>query len=239
MFVRKEIPPEQVQALRSYGRRQGATLNLVLLTAYFRSLCANISSLRQGALPLGTTVDLRRYIPEAERIQMPLCNLSGLIIMLIEASKPGNFAQTLALVTKSMKERKANNQLGLAVVPLFLALYRGLPYFLSEQITRIGSAKAKKHQTTTPVLSNSGVIQAQDFEFGDVKVVNIYVLSLVAYAPSFFSSVSEFRQTITLATGFCQTLIPPATVEAIFEDMARELSELAETYIQGSVTHRH
>jgi NRPS condensation-like uncharacterized protein len=238
MFVRKEIPPEQVQALRKYGRKQGATLNLVLLTAYFRSLCANIPNLGQGSLPLGTTIDLRRYVPEAQRSQMPLCNLSGLIVLLIEAS-PGNFAETLALITKSMKERKANNHLGLGVVPFFLSLYTGLPYFLSEQITRIGSAKAKKRQTTTPVLSNSGEIKAEDFEFGDVKIVNIYVLSLVAYSPSFFSSVSEFRQTITLATGFCQTLIPRATVEAIFEDMARELSKLAEKYIQGSMTNRH
>jgi NRPS condensation-like uncharacterized protein len=236
MFLRKEIPPEQVQALKGYGRRHGATLNLVLMTAYFRSICANIPLQDSGVLPLASTVDLRRYLPETERSQIPLCNLSGLIVLLSGVPTSGTFAETLKLFKEQMKERKAN-YFGLLMLPLVLALYRGLPYFLGQRIARNNFAKAKKSNTTVPVLSNVGELKAEDYKFGDlIRVINIYVLPPVMYSPSFFSSVTEFRQTITLATGFSQTLLPRKTVEAIFECMAMELSELADEYLRSSKT---
>ncbi|MBC7882577.1 MAG: hypothetical protein H7Y37_14865 [Anaerolineae bacterium] len=235
MYLRKEIPVEQVQALKSYGRKQGATLNLVLLTAYFRSICKNIPLLGTGAVPLMSTVDLRRYVPDAERDQIPLCNLSGVTTMYINQEAPDKkpFTETLALVKEQMKERKAD-YLGLLMVPLVLGLYGVLPYKLSQRIAKNDFAKAKKNQTTAPVLTNAGEIPAEDYEFGDVKLVNIYGAASVMYSPVFATSVTEFRKTVTLCTGFCQTLIPRATVEAIFNGVAEELAGLAEGHLNAS-----
>ncbi len=240
IYLRQEIPPEQVQALKGYGRRQGSTLNLVLLAAYFRALRANVPLLGSGALPLMSTVDQRRYLPEAQRSRMPLCNLSGVTTMYIDQEdaheKP--FTDTLALIKEQMKERKAD-YLGLLVVPLVLGLYGGLPYALSRRIARDDFAKAKKNHATVPVLTNAGELHPEDFEFGDVSLVDMYGVASVMYSPVFGTSVTEFRKTVTLCTGFCQTLIPRATIEAIFKCMAGELAELAEQYRHSrSSTHQ-
>jgi NRPS condensation-like uncharacterized protein len=239
MYLRKEISPEQVQALKSYGRRQGATLNLVLLTAYFRSICKNIPQMGTGALPLMSTVDLRRYVPDAERDQMPLCNLSGVTTMYINQEAPQRkpFTETLALVKEQMKERKAD-YLGLLMVPLVLGLYGILPYKASQRVANNDFKKAKKNQSTAPVLTNAGEIRAEDYEFGDVNLVYIYGAASVMYSPVFATSATEFRKKVTLCTGFCQTLIPRTTVEGILESMANELTEIANEYQASSKTSR-
>ncbi len=235
MYLRTEISPEQVQALKGYGRRQGATLNLVLLTAYFRAICATIPISGSGTLPVMSTVDLRRYVPEPERKLMPLCNLSGVTTMSIDQENPPEkpFAETLGLMKEQMKIRKAD-YFGLVVVPLTLGLYRGLPYALSQRIARNDFDKAKKNQSTVPVLTNAGEINAENFDFGDVSLVNVYGVASVMYAPVFATSATEFRKKVTLCSGFCQTLIPRQTVEAIFASMSKELSELAEGHTQSS-----
>jgi NRPS condensation-like uncharacterized protein len=234
MFLLKEIPMEQVQALKGYGRRNGATLNLVLLASYFRSICANIPLSGAGALPLMNTVDLRRYVPEAERSQIPLCNLSGVTTLYISQVNPSEtpFIQTLALVKEQMKVRKAD-YLGLLVVPLVLTLYGALPYSISKGIARNDFAKTKKNQATAPVMTYLR-INEEDFNFGDVKLLDIYCLASIMYSPVFAMNATEFRKTVTLCTGFCQTLIPRVTVEAILDGMTKELAELAEGYSKSA-----
>jgi NRPS condensation-like uncharacterized protein len=236
MYLRLELLPSRVQALKSYGRRNGATLNLVLLAAYYRAICAVIPVSGSGVLPVMSTVDLRRYVPKEERARMPLCNLSGVTTLYI-GERATTFPETLTQMVEQMKERKGD-YLGLLMVPLVLALYRGLPFLAGQRIAANDFAKMRKNRTSVPALTNAGEILPEDFEFGDVTLVNSYGVASVMYAPTFATSVTEFRKTVTLCTGFCQTLIPRATVEAIFDHMDRELAELAEQHQSASTASR-
>jgi NRPS condensation-like uncharacterized protein len=224
LYLWKQLPAEQVQALKAYSRRQGATLHLVLTAAFYRSLYAHIPHLGSGALPVLTTIDLRRYVPEPQRQQSPLCNLSSITTLLLDHnSQPDSFANTLATVREQMKERKSR-YIGLTALPLLLAIYNGLPFFACRRLVHKTIAQTVTNQTTAPTLTNAGSLEPERLNFGDVELIDAFLTASVQYSPYFAMGVTEFRKTLTLSVGFCQTLIAYSTVEAVLNQMVQELA---------------
>ena len=74
-FIHRDIPPDRVLRLSEYGQMQGATVNDVLVAAFFRALAAEGDWDGKKQLILTTTVDLRRYLPAGWN--KAITNLSG------------------------------------------------------------------------------------------------------------------------------------------------------------------
>lgn len=106
-YLMRHISAERTARLAGYGRARGATLNDMMMTAFIRTLAS--SGGWDGASELHSimTIDLRRwYIPggRAEAV----CNLSTLDFVILGNKLGAGFEDTLEIVTKVIRARKAN-----------------------------------------------------------------------------------------------------------------------------------
>ncbi len=95
-YVIRHLPAERVSSLAGYGRSRNATLNDMVISAFYRALAKQGKGDKTAALRLQTTVDLRRYMPE-ERAE-EICNLSAMAYPFLGKELGKDFEQTLERV---------------------------------------------------------------------------------------------------------------------------------------------
>ncbi|GAG78325.1 unnamed protein product, partial [marine sediment metagenome] len=100
-----------------------------------------------------------------------------------------------------MKAIKADNP-GLGE-PLYLGLLFKLGFGGARRISDKIMERLIKSGKSHPFLSNLGIIDEQQLDFGDAEVTDAFVLSLVDYPPHFMLAVSTYRGTMTFTVGFC------------------------------------
>jgi NRPS condensation-like uncharacterized protein len=106
-YSTRHISAEKTSRLAEYGRARGATLNDIMMAAFIRTLAS--SGGWDGASELHSimTIDLRRwYIPGGTG--EAVCNLSTLDFVILGHKLGAGFDDTLALVTRVIRSRKAN-----------------------------------------------------------------------------------------------------------------------------------
>ena len=106
-FSVRRLEAERVRGLRARGRAGGATLNDLLLAAYFRAPIALFDPPAGEPLPVQVPVDLRRYVPG--KASAAVCNLSSAVWPAVtKDSAMMSFDRALAAVTESMAFLKAD-----------------------------------------------------------------------------------------------------------------------------------
>lgn len=100
---------EQTLCLTKWTKAQQATLNDVIMTAYFRALShfTVYAEPRTAEKMIGLTIDLRRYLPNYTT--GAICNLSGMEMPVIKMEDGESFNQTLVRVKQSMDKIKGQN----------------------------------------------------------------------------------------------------------------------------------
>jgi NRPS condensation-like uncharacterized protein len=118
-FVIRHLEPERVSRLTAYGRQHRATINDLMITAFFRALALAREWDGRSARRIQTTVDLRRwYIPAGKA--GGICNLSTYEYINLGRDPVRDFAATLSRVC-AVTRRKKSGWIGLSelcTVPL-------------------------------------------------------------------------------------------------------------------------
>jgi NRPS condensation-like uncharacterized protein len=217
-FAVHRIGPERFRTIKEHGQKFQASLNEVLLTAFYRALFEVIDPPTGVPLPVLVPVDLRRYLPEARA--EAVCNLSGIVLPAISREGDAGFDDTLIRVQQAMHPLKTNNP-GLGAAMLLELAF--LPGFRPMQ-RRVSSPEDRLSQTH-PNLSNFGVIDPQQVNFDPVPVTDAYLLSPVLYPPGFMLGVSTYRQTVTFSVGFCDSATNRRKVERFLDLFEAELPD--------------
>jgi NRPS condensation-like uncharacterized protein len=76
-----------------------------------------------------------------------------------------------------------------------------------------------------PFLSNLGIINEQQLDFGDAEVTDAFVLSLVDYPPHFMLAASTYRDTMTFTSGFCNATTQRPVIERFLNLFESELPD--------------
>lgn len=193
-FIYRHLPIEGVSRLAQYGRTQNATLNDVVLAAFFRAL-VNLGKGGRAQLRLNTTVDFRRYLPGGRG--EGICNLSATEAICLDNGLGDDFNSTLTRISTITKHRKAswiglNDYVGL--VPFHSALPYALLKILLRKVMQLGLEK----QNTPNELTNMGLISTESVTF-KAKPVNAYLLPPPLYPPMFLAGLSGYAETLTLS----------------------------------------
>lgn len=220
LYLFLHLPVEHFQRLKNYGRQCQATLNDLLLTAYFRAIYVHIPYTGDGVLPVVSTIDLRRYLPS--RHAAALCNLSGLATLLIDFKLNESFAETLISVRTQMQFLKSN-YLGLYMIPPMAMFFNGLPFSWCQYIFTSSLERKTNNQSIPPILTNMGLVEGSKLQFGSVEPEQVFLTPPIQYSPFFMMGVSSFQQVLTLSVGFCQSRISSMKVQAILDHMYDEL----------------
>jgi NRPS condensation-like uncharacterized protein len=196
-FVIRHLAPEQVERLRAFGRQHSATVNDLMIAAFYRALLNIESWDGSAALRIQTTVDLRRHYLPSGRAE-GICNLSTYEHINLGHEPGSDFGETLTRVSAITRRKKAG-WIGLSelcTVPL-----AGLaPYGLLVQACRKLLHDRLASRNYPSGLTNLGKIAPEGVVF-DGQPARGWVLPPVVYPPVLYIGFSGYESTLTLSAG--------------------------------------
>jgi len=216
-FVFRHLEPERFASLRAYGRQHNATINDLMIAAFYRALLKKEAWDGLAALRIQTTVDLRRhYLPSGKA--EGICNLSTYEHINLGREPGSDFADTLDRIS-SITRRSKSGWIGLSelcTVPLAgMAPYRLLVQACSRLLhDRISSRNYPSGLTNLGQISPAGV-------FFDGQPAHCWILPPVVYPPVLYIGFSGYAGTLTLSAGV--PLAAQKCIEDFFTQLLKEL----------------
>lgn len=198
-FIHRLLPQNFVTRLVGYGRKHSATLNDLLLAAFFRALAATTNWHGRGQLRVTTTVDFRRYL--SDRHASAVTNLSlGLQGWPSLGTDLGHdFSSTLHKITAITQPRK-ENFVGVDYALATLLMLGPLPHRWATNMMIRHTQRLTEQGNTADTLTNLGPIDPQAVTF-ESKPSVARLLPPPVYPPHFLLGVSGYDGTLTLSTG--------------------------------------
>jgi NRPS condensation-like uncharacterized protein len=217
VFVCRLLHAEWATYLAEYGRARHATVNDVMIAAFYRALVVEGDWNGQSQLRLRTTADLRRYLPSGRAAG--ICNLSAWEYANLGTDLGDDFDSTLARVTAITRRRKAN-WIGLSdCLGTWPALWL-LPHCWTRRLFRQIVEQAIKERKIGHALTNMGPIDPDSVTFG-ARPVNAWLLVPPTYPPLLVAGMSGYAGTLTLSAG-----VYPTQEDIIERFLDRILGEL-------------
>ena len=218
MSVRR-LETDRVKRIMDLAKQNGATLNDVLLTAYFRSLFRIIPVEGEAPVPLQVSADLRRYNPE-ESSDL-IANLSSAIFAAVPPAGTETFVQTLTKVKTTMDRMKGRS-------PLIGAYMIGIPFRLMNYQKASGvmqqmTAGRANRGIAMPLLSNFGRLEPDRLEFDGKRPEDAYITTPIMFPPYLMLGATGYDGSLTFTSGHCRDGVGNDNVEKMLDLVVSEL----------------
>jgi NRPS condensation-like uncharacterized protein len=216
------VSPETFRAVREYGSARGATVNALLLTAFFRAVTRVYPPPAGQAMSLPFTVDYRRYLDTPE--ETPIANLAVSIWLGVAQVPEETFDDTLSRVGGQLSAwRDAMwGVKGLMQAASMAKLGYGPTKAMMGAIMRL-SAKSGK---TSPVFTNVGILDEGRLAFGGLVPVAACLSGPASFGASLVPTISTYRDGLTVSMGFCAEDMDPEGVASVLRFLGEELDTL-------------
>ncbi len=188
---REKLLREDFLKMKAKGKEMGATINDVLLAAYFRALHKYIDTEGQ-ALTVPCMYDLRKY---TGGVSLGLTNMIGFMPCTLSGDIGNTMLETVERVKVALQGAKEDKFTGLYSLPLLKLAYSVFPHFISEFAIRLGY--------TNPYIgmSNIGIINPLEFNFNGLTPVDAFYSGAVKYKPYMQLALTTFQNEITFSVG--------------------------------------
>ncbi|WP_439876489.1 condensation domain-containing protein [Bacillus mycoides] len=218
----QRLSHEQSLRLIQWTKAQQATLNDVIMTAYFRALShfTVYAEPRTSEKMIGLTIDLRRYLPNYTT--GAICNLSGMEMPVIKMEDDESFNQTLVRIKQSMDKIKSQNP-GLSSAA-GMELLAGMKLSVVKEMYNQQYEQALQMGMALPLLTNFGVIADEPIQFGEVQAEDGYMTSPIMYAPFFSMGASFYNGRLTFTIGYHTPDTSKEKVDKFLESVVNQLS---------------
>ena len=214
------LPPERFAAIKAYGVARGASINALMLTAFFRAVARSYPPPAGRAMSLPFTADHRRYLQT--RGEIPITNLAISLWLGVAFSDGEEFADTLERVSAQLDAwREA--LWGVKSLVQATGMVR-LGYTPMRLLMGMVSAMSAKSGMTSPVFTNIGILDDERLGFGGQVPVSARLSGPAAFGASLVPTISTYRDELTVSMGFCGADMGAASVEKVLRDMDAELS---------------
>lgn len=189
-IAKRKIPASKFDEIRFAGKKHGATINDMLLTAYFYSLYELAGFDSRESVSISCAVDLRRHLKSAEG--QGVTNHTAWMQCRVP-ERGANIFETLNFVVHSSNQFKEDKFIGLHGLPLLSFGYRILPLAASEEVIKIGYAN--------PLLamSNIGILEVDKLALEGYEPIDGFMSGAVKYKPYALLSVTSVRKELTIS----------------------------------------
>lgn len=216
-IVRRKIDAERFAKIRSAGKKHGATVNDMLLAAYFYSLYELAGYPESDSVTISCAIDLRRHIKDVSK--EGLTNHTA--FMQCNIPKRGkDIFQTLAYAKRSAERFKKDKFMGLYGLPLLKTAYSLLPYNASEEIIKIG------YSNPLLAMSNIGILEADKLALEGHQPYDGYMTGAVKYKPYVLLSATSLNNTLTMSMCVRGNDKDRETVERFFDLYEQSIDKL-------------
>lgn len=215
MIVKRFVEAEHFDKMKAFGKEHGATINDILLAAYFRTMFRLITVEEGQTLTIPCFTNLRKYIEGGQT--EGFTNLTCMITCTID-SVGDSFEETLKKVSAEMLKTKNDDTAGLAGIPLLKLAYNIAPAFISELLIKIGY--------TNPFIgmSNIGIIDHNRISWGKLPTADAYLSGAIKYKPYMQLAVTSLMKRITMTICIYGTDEDRAVLEKFFKIFEEEIS---------------
>lgn len=222
-----QLPSGQLGLLSKYGKEKGATVNDLILTAFYRAMFKISKPDYRVPMDISSTIDLRRYLPDqrAEAIR----NLSGGFVTRIARVKGEDFEGTLLRLMKETKRIKAGhpglqNAIGGEYAEKVAFSHLRTYFKLVSSASRVASMIPYLYSNLCrPGMTNFGIVSNSLIKFGDITATDVYMLPPVLRAPGFLLLACSYNGVMTLALGYYKASILRKDVERLLGKIRHEL----------------
>ena len=218
-IAKRKIPASKFDAIRLSGKKHGATINDMILTAYFYSLYELAGFDKRDGFSISCAVDLRRH--SKDNSDQGVTNHTAWMQCRVP-EQGDNIFETLNYVVHSSNQFKEDRFVGLHGLPLLSFGYKILPLAASEEVIKIGYAN--------PLLamSNIGVLEVDKLALAGNEPTDGFMSGAVKYKPFALLSVTSVRKELTLSMCVRGNEIDKEIVEKFFDLMVKNIDLLSE-----------
>lgn len=215
-FAIRTLPAERIYAIKSAARVRGATVNDLLLAAFFSALCDYSHPEPVTEVPISVSIDLRRYLggkksapvemdPDTNdaMASLPLDAIANLSVafnvLLCTGSR--TFDEQIVQATAAMQVHKAHNPGIDAAVDIESFGYANFAG-ICERV-RMMRDRAAETGAATPLLGNIGILPEASTAFSPaLPVTNAFIAGIIINPPGIALGVTTFRNCMTLSIGY-------------------------------------
>jgi NRPS condensation-like uncharacterized protein len=214
-ILTRKLGRDRTAAFKEYGQAKGATLNDVVLTAFYRCLFRRIALGPGTALRILVMVDMRRYLAETGGASS-LTNLTSTVSTELKCRPAECFEDTLGRVKALMDQRKRSN-FGLNG---FIKLDRTYRFLRDRMANRLLMAKLNH-----PLISmtNMGILDSTRISFGDQRPRDAFLCGSIKNKPYFQLAVSSYDGELTLSVNLLGSTSDRDRIRSLFDAIEDEL----------------
>lgn len=224
-FIICQTSNGQLDVLSKYAKERGASINDLILTAFYRAMFKMTQPPYGVPMDIGVTVDLRRYLPDnkAEAIR----NFSGGIITRVTRLMDEPFEGTLSRVTSVMNRKKDRNPGYQGATGAERAEKLNFYHFLtlSKFMSKVSEITSQNCFFCSPGLSNVGIVSRSLIKFGENTVTEAYFVPPVMRAPGILLVASSYNGIMTLSAGYYKGSVSRSYFEKLLNKIKNELIE--------------
>jgi len=218
-IARRKIDSERFAKIKSVGKKNGATINDVLLTAYFYSLYELAGYGENESVTISCAIDLRRHMKDVS--DKGITNHTA--FMQCSVPRRGrDIFETLQYVVHSSNKNKHDKFMGLYGLPLLKFGYSILPHTASEEIIKIG------YSNPLLAMSNIGILEVDKLALAGHEPTDGFMTGAVKYKPYVLLSATSMRNEVTLSMCVRGNEQDEKIVSRFFDLMEKNLGTMIE-----------
>ena len=215
----RTLSPERLRRAKAFGKRHGATINDIMIGAFFLAFqqIRNDPEDINAPRSLLTSADLRRHHDGADAY--PPMNLSVAYEVTLTAGEGATLEDIIRQVTAVTNQRKAEGpKMGLGCILFYEDICAGgmpaVRQFFDEMIQRY-----EENGQKNPVFSNVGIFREEDFlplkgtDGRPLCLRDVCLLPCVCWPYGFLMALSTFRDAMTIVTAYEEGPYSRETVE--------------------------
>lgn len=216
-IAKRKISAEKLAQIKAAGKKRGATINDMLLTAYFYSLYELANYSPYEGVSISCAIDLRRHLKDVS--DEGLTNHTAWMQCKVPERGQDIF-QMLRYVMHSSNQFKQDKFMGLYGLPLLKLGYTIMPHAASEEIIKIG------YSNPLLAMSNIGILEVDKLALCGHEPTDGFMTGAVKYKPFVLLSATTMRNVVTLSMCVRGNDEDRKTVERFFDLMEENLDAL-------------
>ncbi len=189
-IAKKKLPASKFDAIRAAGKKHGATINDMVLTAYFCALYELAGYRMEESCSISCAIDLRRHLHNNKG--QGVTNHTAWMQCRIPHYSTDVF-EVLSYVVASSNQFKRDRFMGLHGLPLLSFGYKILPHAASEEVIKIG------YSNPLLAMSNIGILEVDKLALAGHEPTDGFMSGAVKYKPYALLSLTSVRKELTLS----------------------------------------
>ena len=216
-IAKRNFSEETLAKLKAKGKEMGATVNEMLLAAYFYSVYELADFPATDQVMISSAIDLRRHMDSVA--DKGFTNHTAWMQCAIP-ERGRDIFETVKYVVRSSNRFKKDKFMGLYGLPLLNFGYSILPHAASEEIIKIG------YSNPYMAMSNIGILSGPQLALCGNEPTDAFMSGAVKYKPFVLLTATTYKNVITLSMCVRGNDKDKAIVNNFFDLMEKNIKTL-------------